>query len=996
MEYFANSQEKNDLIPTNNQENLNMKNPKLNDDSPIINSKKNNSYETKRASMLEEVSKNNEDVQVSQSENTRKNSVKRKNRLKEVENNKDSSLVKKEGKRGSCPKKKKRKSSIRKGRKGNEVGGTIKVIGKISAKLESLIQRLEQNSANDKISETRIENKYQMAPKIKAALEKFNKKKEEESQKIPFKPSKFKVVKLPDSNKGNKYDPKLGKIRYMQEIIEDGYEDEEEEEDDYEEEEEEEDDDDSEGNNNDNKNYKSLGKVAPERLIKKEIKTNEKSNQEKEKRKKKDNKALKFSNENSFASGDDSDKDKSLKKKKKRKLKKENNFKIPSDEEYEESESENNRKAEKNKKKKNKKKNSTFNFSEIEKSEKKMIETNEDEVIKKKLKNHKSGKGIEVTKLKDGSYSISSLSSKDSNQANKKNKRSSSYKGNIKLSKDNPINIIGQNKKSLDDKNGLVIRKKPVKGVLYNKFAFNHYTIKNYNSKPFSVWKEQIKKYVPSKQINFSVFAKINKRSKSKKMVMFNVNNNNSLNKKKNNNNKYGIRKSVAVSFNDSSFLNFAKKYDISKYEEKLSDIKKKKVSIRNEKKSINTEFEKRRKRYQSILLPNDKTFNDFANKFNKNKENKLSFNKITDPKKKRMSVYQILQKRGLNQNFPDVLNSGSNEDQNNEKLRSNNKKGINARTSKDKGTKLEEIPEKDEDVIKETHFGVKYIVFKTKNELKTIYKKEKWNLSISKITSIFLKAIRPNEVKNKINAKNVHNNIKNNSDFEKISKNNYDKDSNKMQNISLNSNVDKKSENKLSDISYEDNENSSGNQNSNRKNLINKFNETVKKKSELKKIYKKEDKKPTSNEQLFKNFDSGTHYDKETKKSDKVEIKIEKSDKIISESNNVNDDANNLNNNKFKRTNKKNLTARVRNINTINDLFLEEKEKKIGKVKAKKAKIKKFKSHKDEPEIIDDERRRKGNLYDYYNNKTPSKRNEFLKYENEKENTFNPKNIKK
>ena len=201
------------------------------------------------------------------------------------------------------------------------------------------------------------------------------------------------------------------------------------------------------------------------------------------------------------------------------------------------------------------------------------------------------------------------------------------------------------------------------------------------------------------------------------------------------------------------------------------------------------------------------------------------------------MSVYQILQKRGLNQNFPDVLNSGSNEDQNNEKLRSNNKKGINARTSKDKGTKLEEIPEKDEDVIKETHFGVKYIVFKTKNELKTIYKKEKWNLSISKITSIFLKAIRPNEVKNKINAKNVHNNIKNNSDFEKISKNNYDKDSNKMQNISLNSNVDKKSENKLSDISNEDNENSSGNQNSNRKNLINKFNETLKKKSELKKI---------------------------------------------------------------------------------------------------------------------------------------------------------------
>ncbi len=90
-----------------------------------------------------------------------------------------------------------KKNIIRKNRDSN-VGGTIKVVGKVSAKLETLIQRLEQNAGNDRISNTRIENKHIIAPKIKAALEMFNKKKEEQSGPIPFQGTKYKTINEDD------------------------------------------------------------------------------------------------------------------------------------------------------------------------------------------------------------------------------------------------------------------------------------------------------------------------------------------------------------------------------------------------------------------------------------------------------------------------------------------------------------------------------------------------------------------------------------------------------------------------------------------------------------------------------------------------------------------------------------------------------------------------------------------------------------------------------
>ena len=113
------------------------------------------------------------------------------------------------------------------------------------------------------------------------------------------------------------------------------------------------------------------------------------------------------------------------------------------------------------------KKKKTFNFSDSEKNEEKKKNNNnnnsnnnnnnndEEGRFQRKLERHKSGKGIEVTKSKDGSYSVSSLSSKSIKRSNEKSKNSSFDKENLKISKDNPINIINEKKSNLEDKNGL-------------------------------------------------------------------------------------------------------------------------------------------------------------------------------------------------------------------------------------------------------------------------------------------------------------------------------------------------------------------------------------------------------------------------------------------------------------------------------------------------------------------------------------------------------------
>ena len=112
------------------------------------------------------------------------------------------------------------------------------------------------------------------------------------------------------------------------------------------------------------------------------------------------------------------------------------------------------------------------------------------------------------------------------------------------------------------------------------------------------------------------------KPPKNLKTILFN-NNTNDINKRKSNF-KQGGRKSVFTSFNNNNLLNLAKRFDISRYEEKLTNIQKMKNALMNEAKTINSEYAKKRKRYQSILVADAKSFNDFGSRLNTSKEHSI------------------------------------------------------------------------------------------------------------------------------------------------------------------------------------------------------------------------------------------------------------------------------------------------------------------------------------------------------------------------------------
>ena len=194
-----------------------------------------------------------------------------------------------------------------------------------------------------------------------------------------------------------------------------------------------------------------------------------------------------------------------------------------------------------------------------------------------------------------------------------------------------------------------------------------------------------------------------------------------------------------------------------------------------NEAKTINSEYAKKRKRYQSILVPDAKSFNDFGSRLNTSKEHSILKKKNNIKTNQRLSVFQILQKRGINPTFHENLYTDSNESFNKKRVKFSSRFSVfhNQNNNKNKGKKLENIPEKEEEVIKESIDGVKYIVFQNKNVLKKIYKKENWKLNKSNVISIFLRAIKPKEIKEIRKEKPID--TKNNSEYEKIYKNKFD-----------------------------------------------------------------------------------------------------------------------------------------------------------------------------------------------------------------------------
>ena len=796
--------------------------------------------------LLEDMIKSNYNTQTNQSEKSRRNSVIKKEVAKEEENNKDNLIITQE--RKSNIKRKERKNQtinmVRKPRKDDELGGTIKVTGKISAKLETLIQKLGQNSVHENVSSTRIENKYV----IKAALEKFNKKEEEESiQKMPLTERKYKTIMLPDSDKDKKSESVREKIKFIQEIDEDKneYED-----DEYEAEEE----------NIDSFDVdKNMNKKGSKRnsLLSNNNGDNTSNKKKKRRKKKKSIKVLNLSRDSSSDNEDDINENNKIKHKRKSKMhaKENSNSKSFNNEESEDEDGKNN-KSNKNNKRKSMKKKKTFNFSEDKSESKEKSENNEgDEIINRRIVKHKSGRGELCISSKNASRSVSSYHSSPSTHSVEKYKEKPTNSKNNQNSLQNPININNKSGDKIDE----MVDKPIVKIIEYDKFMFKQYIVKNYLPKPVTIWKKQIKKYIPSKQIDFSL---IGIKIRYKKELLFNLDKSNyDINKKRTNKNKNKnkVHKSICVTNNNNFLFDLSKNYNISKFDETFTNKDKKKNSQILDKKSINTEIEQR-KRHKSIYLNNNFSLNEFSKKFNKNNNN-IKATQKNNGKKKRLSVYEILQKRGFNADFLQNTNTESNQRQN-KRVKFNNKNLTNHHLNKAEETTLKEIPEKEnekeDELIKETNSGVKYIVFQNKNELKTIYKKEKWNLSISKITSIFLKALIPKKNIENSNLKESSKDNKNNNNIdklekEKLFKNEFDKN-NKIEKNSFKYISNGKDNNKNKDYSNKLNESSSSSNSSNSSGKIilniiilknNKFNnQTIsKKKIQRKKIFKKRSK---------------------------------------------------------------------------------------------------------------------------------------------------------
>ena len=229
MEISNQYSQNNDILGKQSKENPVLLHQKIiSDEAPTVNNKE---EITNALPLLENMIKSNNNNQRSQSEKPRKNSVIKIKGIKEDENNKKNSIINPERKHSIKRNERKNQTinMVRKPRKNNELGGTIKVVGKISSKLESVIHKLEQNFIKENISNTRIENKYVMGPKIKEALEKINKKIEEDKniQKISFTERKYKEIIVSDSDRDKKTQSVREKTKYIQEINEDKYEEEE-------------------------------------------------------------------------------------------------------------------------------------------------------------------------------------------------------------------------------------------------------------------------------------------------------------------------------------------------------------------------------------------------------------------------------------------------------------------------------------------------------------------------------------------------------------------------------------------------------------------------------------------------------------------------------------------------------------------------------------------------------------------------------------------------
>ena len=451
-----------------------------------------------------------------------------------------------------------------------------------------------------------------------------------------------------------------------------------------------------------------------------------------------------------------------------------------------------------------------------------------------------------------------------------------------------------------------------------------------------------------------------------------------------------------------------AKNHNISHFEKKLNEIEKIESQFINENINFN-EFKKRQKKNQSIILSDDKDFLELPNNFNKKNKNNGVLEKNRNVKRKKMSVFQIVKRRGIVGNVEDNENL---ENMNTDSEKTKKVKFNNLNTKKPIQNDKENIK------INKNKDGEKYILFKFKADLKKIYKTEKWILEPSETNSFTLKSkenskdgnrgsirkklkvyFNNDEEKNKkvkdindINAKYKYKTqgekmYKANEDKRKIEKTyKYTDDAKKYVNNGKN------------DESEDSNSSSSIKEKQNKKNTIKnkKFGFQI---SQNKQLYydllfneneKYEKEKKNSDKDIFKGIlsDSDNNDDNQKKKQDKYKRKEKRVFTVEIRKKNEKDEnpLNNFDNEDkidkdFRRKEKRVHTIEGRMVGFQVFTLLEDNFKGINRLKYKKAKIKKFKSH-------------KGDLEPYYTRK--KKENVFERLSSKKEQTVNCDNSHK
>ena len=356
----------------------------------------------------------------------------------------------------------KNKKKVKKGiMSPKKINNKISVVGKVSAKLNALIQRLEQNTESNPRKIDKCDEKVVMAPRIKEAIQKFNKRREKKPELIRFNEKMRKKREKPnfENNNNNNRDNKYNNSGYPYKEEENNEEEEYEEDEEYEEEEDdEEEEEEKEEEINDNVNKQYI--------------------------RKKSTKKVKFMNEDKKSTDNDLNK-----KGKKKRIRESIHLRRSQNIKYEPI-NENNHHGDNINRKYRKKKSKKYKIPGAD--------ADADDKNKGNFNNNNNfNKDNEMEYKKD-------IDNNNNNQDSNTQRSNKKSEGEENGESENYNNYIFNNM----TKGAHIIRKRFVKNIEFEKFLMSHYTITNFQSKNNGKKNEkEMLKYIPCKQITFNLYA---------------------------------------------------------------------------------------------------------------------------------------------------------------------------------------------------------------------------------------------------------------------------------------------------------------------------------------------------------------------------------------------------------------------------------------------------------------------------------------------------------